>query len=611
MAIGIHRLPYIGGRKEGPNKFNEELFSDYDRVIREVAQNTTDNPFNKDQTDPIELKIELLKIDSEQIPDKNILVNSYKSVEQSGRFEQGGIIHKRLLSAIKVLESDKISILKFSDFKTTGLYGKWDDETSPIYRFFASIGFSVENSDGGGSRGHGKTAPFSLSQINTCFYSSYSNKSGKDQFSFFGQTDLFFFEEKKKKYAGEIYYCDFDENSEEYKSIDFTSREEASNSIPAWMNNRDEMGTDVYVLGFENDDSWKEEMIKCCIRNFYASIYDERFVINVENERIDKSTITEKLNLFDEFDKSDLTYQFVTTYIKGHSESKKLKLLGDCKVYVFEKEFYGRKIDFMRSRRMKIFQATQNKWASSDYCAVFICDSENGSKILRKMEGSTHTKWDRNQIENGHKYLKEANDFLREVIEKVVGLNDGEEQDLDISDILGHDLGESKGDGVNVEKAKEETARKIPKSISSEIPGGVRRGTVVVSSTGKLKRVRPVKKQKKEKEKEGTKKSSSKKEKVYRVDDFDHLIVRNQQNQCFDLHVINSGSDKIIQDLSFEIPDETGKGLGLKFVTSVKDSNGNSLIRKGENSYGPIKINEGVNLIQVGTSELNVLLMVN
>lgn len=611
MAIGIHRVPYVGGRKEGPNKFNEELFSDYDKVIREITQNSTDNPLKKGQSDAVELKIQLLSIKTDQVPDREVLVKSYKSLEQSGVFEPDSPVHKRLLNAINVLEADEISVLKFSDYKTTGLYGKWNDESSPIYRFFASIGFSVENSDGGGSRGHGKTAPFSLSQVNTCFYSSFSKESGVEQYSFFGQTDLFFFEDEDKRYSGEIYYCDFDKSSLEYKSIEFPSRRESSNHIQSWMNSRDEVGTDVYVLGFKEDPSWKEEMTKCCIRNFYASIYDQRLIVDIDDIRIDKSTMMDKLNLFDEFDKVDLTYQFVTTYIQGHMESKSLKLLGECKVSVFEKEFYGRKIDYMRSRRMKIFQATRNRWASSDYCAVFICDSEEGSKILRKMEGSTHTKWDKKLIENGEKYLKEANDFIREVIEKVVGLNSGEEQDLDISDILGYDFGESKGEGENAEKVKKETARKIPKSQSSSIPGGVSKGTVIVTKNGKIARVKPVKEQQREKEKEVSIKSSARKERVYHVDDFEHLIVRNEQNHCFDLHVNNRGSDKYIQDLSFEIPDENGNGLGLKFIVNVKDTNGNSLINKGGNRFGPVKIIEGQNIIQIGTTELNVLLKVN
>ena len=64
MSIGLKRVPYAGGRKQGPNKWSEEVFGggDYEETVREITQNSGDNPKSQDQSHPVRMKIESFEI---------------------------------------------------------------------------------------------------------------------------------------------------------------------------------------------------------------------------------------------------------------------------------------------------------------------------------------------------------------------------------------------------------------------------------------------------------------------------------------------------------------------------------------------------------------------
>lgn len=59
-----------------------------------------------------------------------------------------------------------------------------------------------------------------------------------------------------------------------------------------------------------------------------------------------------------------------------------------------------------------------NVFVSRGYCGVLLCDDEEGNRILRRMEGKTHTEWDPNlcmTIEDtklGKKAIEEMNKFI-------------------------------------------------------------------------------------------------------------------------------------------------------------------------------------------------------
>ena len=619
MPINLYRIPYVGGRKQGPNKWGQEVFGkdNYDKVVREIAQNSTDNPFPKNDDTTVKLSISTFEIDTNEIPSKSVLLDSFESslkyLESSG-YKKGGDVYNRFLNGVELLKNEKIKILKFSDFNTSGLYGSWSDPNSPIYRFCATIGFSIEDGDGGGSRGHGKTAPFNLSGINTCFYASQSSlESGEIQSTYYGCADLVYHEVGDEKYNGEVFFSDFD-NKSEYKAITFFSDIEAEEKIPFWMRQRRKDGTDIFIVGFEPEDfNWEDEILRCFMRNFYAAIIDRKLEVSIGDFVLDRESILgEKcLELFDEFDRSDYTMQYIKAYVHGETVTSTLPLLGECSLSIITKENYGRKIDMMRSRRMKINDVRKNTWSGQDFAAVFCCKNSEGSKILRKMEGSTHTKWDHNKIKNGQKYYDEYMSFIKGVIQKYAGSLNGDEEDLIVSDILSGSFGMNRGGNKSGSPDVIETARLNPGVLKQKIKQKIKTGSVIISSKGKIKRKTVVKSKKEPAKNKETHPSTARKKREYRVEDFDFKIIRNEKDRTFDIIINNTGQvEKKIQELQFAIPDESGRTLDLELVTGLTDNSGNNILRKTKNKFGPLTLEVGKNKLKATSNELNVLLMI-
>ncbi|KAA5827750.1 hypothetical protein FPF71_02625 [Algibacter amylolyticus] len=621
MSIGLKRVPYSGGRKQGPNKWGEEVFGegDYNKTVREITQNSSDNPKDINQLDPVKIKIESFEVDVNQIPGSQELKDSFKcglNYLKAG-YDESGVTCSKFQKGIDLLSGDKITILKFSDYNTTGLYGDWDDTSSPIYRFFASVGYSIEGGEGGGSRGHGKTAPFNLSRINTVFYSSYSKHEGKEQHTFFGSTDLIYFEQEGQKYKGEIFFCDHDDGTE-YRTITYDSFEEAKRTIPSWMAQRTEEGTDVYVVGFEpKSDDWEDLIIKSYMRNFYAAIIDNKITVEINGKLLDSNTINtiQFISLFDKNDKQDRTLQYIDAYMNGHSETRELPLLGKCCVKVIQKDGYARSYDMMRSRKMMIQDQRKRTWSSYDYSAVFCCESTHGSEILRKTEGSTHRAWDFKSLVGGEKYRVEIRDFIREVVTAVAGSGASDEEDVQVAELFAAGIGLS-GGGQNTASAEitdNETGRKLPQIKKDNIiPVNVKSGTVRIDPNGNIKKARPIKEKRKKKTQEKTNPNTSNKRKKYSVSEFPHVVVRNEKDLCFDVHIENIKSVDIeLQTLSFNIPDENGNSLDIKLMNTVKDNRGDSLLTKSTNTFGPLRLTPGSNIIKAYPDELNVLILIS
>lgn len=627
MDIGLKRIRYSGGPKQGPNKWGQEVFGNdnYDKVIREITQNSTDNPLDVEQQDAIHVKIKSFELPISEFPWFRLLKTSFENGLDFllDSYDEQGEVCKNYKRAINLLSKEKISVLKISDYNTSGLYGDWNDKNSTLFRFFGSIGVSVEDGDGGGSRGHGKTAPFNLSKLNTCFYSSYSNKNDIDQYIYYGVSDLVFFEDNGDKFSGKIFYCDFD-GKDEYKAISLENYTEASlNNIPQWMTERNEHGTDIFIIGFEpNDNDWEAEIIRAFMRNFYAAIIDKKLEVDINNFKLNSESILsdDTKKIFLNTIAKDFTLEFIDTYINGVKKYKELPGLGNCSVHVLRKDQYCRKIDMMRSRQMKIYEIRKNTWASYDYAAVFCCRSIEGSKILRKMEGSTHTAWDYKKIKNGRKYYEEYRDFIRDAVYEIAGSVDGDDEEVNIEDILFTGIGDiAEGkNGLSEKETKVETARQIPVEPIDKIILNVGDGDIVISSDGKAKKRKRNKKKSEgeirtpdSREVERTNRRTNKIKRSYKIEDFNFVVIRNEESQCFDLHIDNRSKEvKRISEIIFDVPDENGKGLGIKLIKRVLDQNMNDISMVTENCYGPFKVNEGGNLFKIFPIELNVLLKI-
>ena len=137
----------------------------------EILQNSLDNP-NKDKTGPVKVFFkeeieEISKIpDIEGLKSHVLACASEEALENETKTSQ-----QEIKRAVDVLNNNEIRILKISDSNTTGLLGP-DEKGKPFHGYIKTEGKQVGGNQRGGSHGHGKAAPLSLSNFRTILVST-------------------------------------------------------------------------------------------------------------------------------------------------------------------------------------------------------------------------------------------------------------------------------------------------------------------------------------------------------------------------------------------------------------------------------------------------------
>jgi hypothetical protein len=624
MEFKINRIELAkGASKRGPKDagvqyFAGDYFDKIDILVRETIQNPLDNPSNNGK--PIKIKFKQDYINVSEIPCKNELLETtnalYKTIESYKKNEKGiaAELTEYYKNAVNILKGKQLGILQISDYNTTGLIGRRDDMNSNIGRFLGGVGWWDDSSTGGGSGGLGKFAPFKFSELNFCFYSSYNTLK---EYIYYGWGNNFTHKIKNIEYSGEINIGDSD-----YDVLKLKKPIEST-----FLSQRTELGTDVFVLGFikpnqENYD-WGKEMTKAVIRNFFGSIIDEKLEIEIcEYNKtpilIKKDTIDEFLKYFDVENKKNrnsilsdlLVIEAVKTYLNGVefvSLENETPLLGRCIFKVLQKDELSRHITYLRGPRMLISNKKISK-GDLPFSGVFVCDSEQGNNLLRKLEDSHHKSWKYDTNED-KKIRSEINEFIERCINEVATLENPDEFSIINSSLLSIGSGSKNNSGSDhVENSIRETASIYPENrkeikIKKEDFGGEYK----VNKDGKQKKV-DVKKQ--PYNKPNTPKVKVKKEnkdkRRYTVDDFQAIVFKDDSN-INEYHLyINSEIEYTIRSINFDIPLENGKLADIEFVESICDNNNNFLNKDnsnnhGKNSFNDFILNVGSNLFKIKT----------
>lgn len=611
----------------GPKNANMQYFSgDYltriDTLVRETIQNPLDNPISKNK--PIKIIFKQRKIKISDIPKSEVfpetmdalLKTLYTYKESETGLIQGYIDY--YTKALDSLGNGQINVLQISDYNTTGLKGSRHDMKSNLGRFLGGDGVFDDGSAGGGSGGLGKYAPFMVSDLGFCFYSSLNKEK---EYIYYGWGKYFTHKIGKNEYTGEI-------------NIGGGNNDVMTRKSPlkeGFLSERRKKGTDVFALGFSMPNReeiiWEEEIIKAVIRNFFGAIFDKKLIIEVETfenkiNYIDSKTILEHLNLFDKTSlkrKGDLIPEGLTVEaVKTYSNGKVFKssiydtpILGECVVKIQQDDNYSRNFTFMRGPRMHIYK---EKISAGDvnFSGVFICKTEKGNKELRRLEDSHHKNWKFNIDTQGRKIKKEIMTFIEKCINKVATFENPDEFSISGASLLSFgNSGKDKANQVVDKLSNKATSIIFPKNVqTSGVSKNNFNGEITVDRKGQKKKTRAKKPAYKkpnnppEPIKPRTKKPS--KERIYRVEDFKAMIFKNDI-KLNEYHLyIESPNKSNIRSIIFDIPMENGKLAELDFIESVTDDASNILDRnmlKGAaiNEFENFELNDGSNKFIVKT----------
>lgn len=417
-----------GGDTESPQNAAIKEFSKhiFESIVREAIQNSLDNPFGSQGSNPVTVKFEFGEIAKNEIPSYDDLLNHYNATKQ---FWQNDQSYKPIFDAIdnRLNDfSDNIPYLQISDFNTTGMNLTHRQNESirltSYYAFTRGNNTVKSNAQAGGSEGQGKATFYAASALRTLFIHTVSENGS-------------IYEGLTRLATHTINNQDYSSNGHLFQDIDTPTYEtQAQQDLPFRRTSNDsDYGSTISILGLWSYEDVEQKMIKSAINNFWMAISEGDLIVQVGDTELNQSNIESLIEQYiPERNESSHTKSNPTKYGRAkcyyetwtakqqetETYSETIDTLGQCTLKISQHAEYPGKIAFFRKQKMLIVRSGVNSYLNKGYCGVFICTDDKGNQILRKMEGKTHTEWDPNlcmteeDTKVGEKAMEEINKFI-------------------------------------------------------------------------------------------------------------------------------------------------------------------------------------------------------
>lgn len=431
----------VGYNEAGIGMFKSQP---YPSLAKEIIQNVLDARGTKiSGEEPVVVKFSRIEVDRDDIPGAHQLS---ETIDSCCEYWKSGDNHTKMLqvkdySDQYFKQSGKIPVLKISDYNTTGLTGvnDLDDQNSCWYGLVKSFSSTNKSDGSSGSQGVGKFATYTFTKIRTVLYSTYTEDG---DIGFQGKTILVTFRDTdgNKRINKARFGKPVDEDVLPITDI---------SEIPEVFR-RNTPGTDIYIVGFEKDNDWLEQMAMSVIEFFFYAIYKGALEVELEDNdksiRIGKENIGNKIAEYDEYYKNseyvdDENFQYTAPlYWKALTDDSENnyhitenfsfngKNMGEYELYLLmEPEVKERRILEMRKAGMKIREDTKFRIPPS-FLGIFIATGNgadsldpavNISSFLRKCENPSHDAW---SASNYPEEKKKAKSIISSIHREILGI---------------------------------------------------------------------------------------------------------------------------------------------------------------------------------------------
>lgn len=425
-------------------------------IARETIQNSLDARLDYDQ--PVTVVFEKMKFAPKDVPGIGELRARMKAcLEQAEESDEKTKAYFK--NALEIMEKKAVPILRVSDFNTLGLDGEDNDKAGRWYRLVKSVGVNRMTGVGGGSFGIGKGAPIAASAIRTVLYSTL-NESNEHIFQ--GRTRLITHEFEDSERRGTGFF-----GIDGYKSV-----RNPSLIPPSFA--RSERGTDVYIVCYNSwHDDWRMELARSVLENFWLAIHSGDLEIRLvdESEEIAIRTTTLADNL-KKYSPDGAFHYYMAVVNPTRSEEKQLPTLGSCKLYVRQDVAYPKDVALMRKPKM-VVRKRQFRILQDGYAGVFVCDDDEGNRVLRDMEPPEHDDWkpelhpDRTRA---NKAATELVDWIRETLREMANVDTGDPEDIPELDrfLPYEDDSLSQNSNSNMQPSRDAFIEESPEEIGAE-----------------------------------------------------------------------------------------------------------------------------------------------
>lgn len=384
----------------------------YTYLAREICQNSMDAKAEGEKTVIVEFNS--LSLKKSKYPSLSALDGIFKDCRDYWNQRMEPKLERFLAEADKKLAQDEIDFLVIRDFNTTGLSGaKAGKREKSKWRALTHSNGVTEKAKGSqGSYGIGKNAPFACSSFRTVFYNSYAQEDGVKAFQ--GVARLITHLQDGSETIGVGFYQNTETSMPIFKEDECALRD---------LLNRESYGTDVVIAGFKKLDSWKEDIEKAVISNFFVAIANGTLIIRIDGLEVSSKNLKDRIKYYADLEQqNDDKEKNITTILEfyhafcefDHQEIGNIMEDGDAILYIKKDDKYSKSIAEMRSIGMVV--RTRHNNIFTRYAAVVVVQPGKLNNLLKEIEPPAHDNWDPGLIEDDPEAQDEAKKYRGKLI---------------------------------------------------------------------------------------------------------------------------------------------------------------------------------------------------
>ena len=401
-------------------------------LARENCQNSLDAAIDDDNPNVL-VEFERYFVHDNQIPgieEYRKILKKCKTFWDASKSEKAKTFLK---NAVMQANQESGFMLRISDYNTTGLSDPYVEPGDPFNFSFdgwnALIkidGGANKGDDKAGAFGIGKSAPFSNSYYRLVFYRTFNQEYER---AAQGISRLMSYPEGTTITSGVGYYGNPRGNNpvESIKELDL-------------LNERTEIGTDVFIYGFRGSSDWDVEITVALLENFLMSFYNGQLRVKIQNREINSTTLKGHI---------ERVHNERPGATKG-TYGNYLALTRTEGVYTYTKEFHGmgtlelrilvdpnekldRKVLIVRKAGMKLFRLG-NISKLVPFTGILELKGKALNSYFRAMETVAHDNWEPGRHSNPKQakaYYEEIKDWIRSVVAELAEHPSDDEMDVE------------------------------------------------------------------------------------------------------------------------------------------------------------------------------------
>jgi hypothetical protein len=443
-----------GFSDEGPRSHNENFESDpLGYVGSEPVQNILD-AVNPKLDLPARAVYCLEEWEQSEFPDLAGLRKHFENCKKSNKASK--VTMEVCRKALKVLGKKYIPVLKIQDFNTTGVRGPVDERDSPWRTLVIATGDSkktsaVDEQGALGSFGLGKYAPFVCSDLRTVLYSTKAD-DGNEAFQGVALIPSYQFGPTYKDTTqGRVLYGEKGEPL-------------IGEKVPKKFK-RTALGTDLYILGFNGDDDWEDEILESVVKKFFVGIYEGLLEVKVQNTSLTRSTLPPVMKRFAQETKSFKTDEYFKALTSDREDLHFFEDYADEKdaleLFLLPGQQFHKRVAMVRRSGMTIYPKKFSV-GPQPFSGVFIARGKEINSSLQRLEDATHESWKmkRDKKGPGIDAYRRVIEWVGEKINESLGFDLTESEDLydtELTDIISIDDEESEAADSSKKESEEGT----------------------------------------------------------------------------------------------------------------------------------------------------------